>query len=189
MEIPLEIAYRDVEPPRGLEARIREKTNRLERYFDRITGCRVLLEAAHHRHRKGNLYHVRIDITVPGREIVVRRDPPEAHGHEEIGVAVRDAFKAARRQLQDYARERRGQTKVHEEPPRGRVLRVFPEEGYGFLGTPDGREVYFHANAVLGGAFGRLRVGEEVRFVEEAGEKGAQATSVRRVASRRRAVR
>jgi cold shock CspA family protein len=143
---------------------------------------------ARRRRRKGDLYHVRIDLTVPGAEIVVRRDPPEDHVHEDVVVAVRDAFKAARRRLQDFARESRGQIKAHDEPPHGRVLRIFPDEGYGFLATADGREVYFHENAVLGGGFPRLRVGEEVRFLEEEGEKGPQATSVRRVA-RKRALR
>ena len=187
MQIPVETSWRDIEPSAELEERIRRKAQGLERYFGQITGCRVRIEARH-RHRNGDLYHVRVDLTVPGREIVVRRDPPEDHAHEDVVVAVRDAFKAARRRLQDYARERRGQTKAHEEPPHGRIARLFPEDGYGFLATADGREVYFHENAVVGGGFAKLRIGEEVRFLEEEGKRGPQATSVRRRA-RRRALR
>lgn len=93
-------------------------------------------------------------------------------------MAIRDAFDAARRKLQDYARRRRGVLKVHEGSPRARVAKLFPEERFGFLETPDGREIYFHENSVLDFDFKRLKVGTEVHFVEELGEKGPQASTV-----------
>ena len=83
-----------------------------------------------------------------------------------------DAFKEARRQLQDYVRQMRGDVKAHETQPGGVVTKLFPEEGYGFIQTPDGREVYFHANSVVDTAFDDIGLGSEVRFIEEAGEKG-----------------
>jgi cold shock CspA family protein len=104
----------------------------------------------------------------------------EVHaGHKDIYVVIRDAFKEARRQLQDYVRRARGQTKIHEPMPAGRVSKLFPDEDYGFLETADEREIYFHRNSVLNRAFDRLKIGSSVSFTEEIGEKGAQASTVR----------
>lgn len=178
MQVPLRIAFRGLEPSAAIETSVREHAERLDRFFDRITGCQVMVESEHRHHHRGRIYHVRIDLTVPGKEIVVARDPAAHHAHEDVYVAIRDAFDAARRRLEDHAREVRSDVKRHEAPPEGRVARLSPEEGFGFLETPDGREVYFHANSVLDDAFDRLEVGSRVRFAEEAGEKGPQATSV-----------
>jgi len=101
--------------------------------------------------------------------------------HDDIQLTIRDTFDAARRKLQDYARRRRGVVKLHEGAPHARVTKLFPEEGFGFLETADGREVYFHENSVLDSGFGGLEVGAEVHFAEEQGEKGPQATTVRPV--------
>jgi len=115
---------------------------------------------------------------VPGERLVVGRDPAKTRSHEDLYAAVNAAFREARRQLQDHARRFDARVKVHAEPARGRVARLFPEDGYGFLATPDGREVYFNEKSVLEGAFRRLRVGSEVRFAEELGEEGPQASTV-----------
>lgn len=179
MRIPVEISFRGIPRWEKAEAEVRARAAELER-FDRITSCRVLIEAPHRRQQKGQHYHVRIDLTVPGREIVVKRDPTQPRSHEDPYLAIRDAFRAARRQVQDYVRERRGLVKTHEAPPHGRVTKLFPEEGYGFVETADGEEVYFHRNAVFDG-FDALEVGSEVRFTEEQGERGPQAASVRLV--------
>jgi cold shock CspA family protein len=93
-------------------------------------------------------------------------------------LAINDAFKETARRLEDYVRLRRGQVKERVGPPRGRVVKILPGEGYGFLEDEEGREIYFHRNSVLDGAFSRLEVGTEVRFAEEPGEKGPQASSV-----------
>jgi ribosomal subunit interface protein len=116
MQLPIQITFRQMDKSASVEAHIRERAQGLERHFDRITGCRVVVERSTRRQRKGKLYHVRVDLTVPGREIVVRRDPPEHQAHEDIRTAVRDAFDAARRQLEDHARKARGDTKTHETP-------------------------------------------------------------------------
>lgn len=181
MQIPLEISFRNMEPSDAIEKDIRVRAEALEKFASRITSCRVLVEAPHRHHLKGKHFHVRVDITVPGEEIVVRRDPDEHEAHQDCHVAIHDAFKAARRQLEDHVRRRRGDVKQHEEHPVARVIRLFPQEGYGFLETPDGRQIYFHQNSVLEHAFPQLGVGSEVRFLEEAGEKGPQATSVKPV--------
>jgi cold shock CspA family protein/ribosome-associated translation inhibitor RaiA len=179
MQIPLEISFRGLAHSPEIEAEIRKKAAQLDDFYDRITGCKVVVETPHHHHHKGNLYHVRLRIAVPQREIVVDREPDARHAHEDVHVTIRDAFKEARRQLQDYVRQMRGDTKTHETPPHGKVTKLFVEEGYGFIELPDGRDIYFHANSLLDIPFNQLAVGSEVRFVEEVGEQGPQATSVR----------
>lgn len=185
MKLPLQITFHQMEPSAALEAQIREHAARLDRFHSGIMACRVLVEASHRRRRKGNLYRIRIDLTVPGKELVITRDPPEHHAHEDPYVTIRDAFDAARRQLEDFARVQRAATKLHEPLPRGKIAKLFRERDYGFVETADGREVYFHRNAVLGEDFDKLTLGTEVSFVEELGEKGSQASTlhVRRVAS------
>jgi len=185
MKIPLQITFRNMERSEALERTVEERAGRLERYFDRIMGCRVIIEAPHRRRHQGKQFHVRIDLTVPGQELVVGRDPAKHGTHEDMHVAIRDAFKAARRALQDYVRRMRGMVKTRVVPPEARVVRLFANEGYGFLETPDGREVYFHENSVLDG-FERLAVGSEVRFKEEKGEEGPQASTVTRAARDKR---
>ena len=99
--------------------------------------------------------------------------------YKDLHLTIRNAFKAARRQVQDYVRLQRRDFKTHDTGPRARITRLFPQKGYGFLTTPDGRELYFYRDAVLKHAFGRLEVGAEVTFAEEQGEKGTQASTVK----------
>ena len=179
MQVPLQIAFQGMDPSDAVEARIRKEAERLERFSGRITSCRVAIELPGKRHRHGNLFAVRIHIAMPGGgEIVVDRNPPQDHSHEDPYVAIRDAFSAACRQLEDYVRKRGGKVKLHEESPHGHVVRLIPEEGYGFIETPDEREVYFSRNSVIDGSFDRLKLGSKVRFAEEIGEKGPQASTV-----------
>ena len=180
MQLPLQVTFRNIAPVPAVEALIRERAESLERYFDRIIACRVVIEASTRRQRKGNVYHLRVDLIVPGREIVVKRDPSEHHAREDILVAVRDAFDAARRQLEDHARGTRGDVKAHEAPPHGHIARLFREDGYGFIRSSEGDEIYMHRNAVVGKAFDALSEGDEVRYVvdEGEGEKGPQASTV-----------
>lgn len=180
MQIPLQVTFEGgLEASDALRARIEREAAKLERFHDRITSCRVAVIGRGHRRRHGDLYAVRLQITTPGDgDVMIDRNPPEDHAHEDAFVAVRDAFAAARRRLQDHHRRSQGQVKVHEEPPQGRVAQLFPEAGYGFLESVDGREIYFHRNAVVNGGFDKLAVGAQVRFVESEGEKGAQASTV-----------
>jgi len=178
MEQPLKITYRNIEPTPAIEAKIRERADKLDRYYDGIIGCHVTIEVPHHHQHSGALYHVHIDLAVKNGELQVGRDPAQHHAHEDLYVAIRDAFDAARRRLQDHARRQRGDLKTSERPARARVVRLFPDEGYGFLETPDQREIYFHRNSVLNDGFARLVVGSEVRFAEEMGAQGPQASTV-----------
>jgi ribosomal subunit interface protein len=179
MQLPLQIAFRNMESSPAVETRIRERVARLDHYYKHIMSCRVVVESPHRHRRQGKVFHIRLDVTVPQGELVVNREPEEDHAHEDVFVAIRDAFDAMQRRLQDYAREQRGAVKTHEPLPRGRIARLFPEEGYGFIITADGREVYFHCNALVDGDFADLEVGTPVEFIEELGEKGPQASTVR----------
>jgi cold shock CspA family protein/ribosome-associated translation inhibitor RaiA len=179
MQTPLQIAFHNLKHSAAVEDTIRDKVDWLEEFCDRITGCRVVVEVPHQHHQRGNLYQVRIDLTVPGEEIAVNREPAEHTAYRDLDSALRDAFDTARRLLEDYVRRMRGDVKTHEPLPHGRVVRLFPEEDYGFLQTPDGREIFFHRHSVLDDGFDRLAVGTEVAFAEEAGRKGPQASTVR----------
>lgn len=109
MQIPMQITIRDMEHSEALETHIREKAKKLDEFFNHIMSCRVVVEMPHKHHHQGKQYNVRIDIGVPGNEIVVNRDHSE-----DVYVALRDAFDAAKRQLEDYARKVRGDVKTHE---------------------------------------------------------------------------
>lgn len=173
MKAPLEISARDVRINEETEELIRDKASKLKRIHDRIIGCRVKLDLPHRSQRSGLIYSVRIEITVPGDELIVKREPDK-----DLHAAIVNSFETAQRRLKEYSERQRGEVKTHYERPVARVLRIFAEHGYGFLVTPEGREVYFHENAVLDGKFIALNIGMEVTFVEQTGDKGSQASSV-----------
>jgi ribosomal subunit interface protein len=180
MQVQPQVSYRHTEPSDALNTLIKSKTQDLERFYDRITGCHVFIDRESHHHRKGMGAHfrVRLELTVPREVLVVGRDPKRRTSHEDAFVAVNEAFHAMRRQLQHYVSRFRGKAKTHVLPPHGLVTRLFYQDGYGFLETTDEREVYFNRASVLNGGFDRLELGDEVRFSEEPGEEGPQASTV-----------
>lgn len=178
MPLPLEIVFHNIDRSLAIEAAVRERAAKLEQFAENLTSCRVTVEAPHRNHQQGNLYSVRIDLRFPGGEVVASRSPGENHTNEDLRVALRDAFKAVRRQLQDRQRIRRGDVKPHKAPPHGQIASIDRARGSGCIATSDGREIYFHRNSVLGGRFEHLEPGMEVRFNEERGEKGPQASTV-----------
>ncbi len=152
----------------------------LEERWGRITACRVVLKGPGLHHRKGGLYEVHIRLALPdGREVNVSRTPTEDERHSDLTFAINDAFKHARRQLQDQVRRTQGDVKQHEGQPIGTVVRLDPSGEFGFLEAGDGQEIYFHRNSVLEDGFARLHIGSRVTFAEEPGDKGAQATTVK----------
>lgn len=179
MHIQPEIAFRGVPATDDLKERILEEITGLERFFDGMIRCRVAIELPHRRHEAGNHYHVGIRVTVPGRELVVSRDPGPDEGHELLDVAITDAFAAMARQLEDHSRELRHEVKTHDVPPHGEVVELAPPLDHGFIRTPDGRRVYFHRNSVVTGDFDELEIGTPVRFTESGeGIEGPQASAV-----------
>lgn len=176
--LPIQITVHNTELSPEAHADIARRAMRLSGYYERLMGCRVTIDLPQRRrHSDAAQYGVRIDMTVPDGEIVVSRQP-----RRELATALDNAFNAARRRLQDYARRHRGSVKAHEARPLGRVVEIYPLADYGFLESADGRRIYFDRNSVLDDGFGRLDVGSEVHFAEEPGEKGPQATTVTRAA-------
>jgi len=173
MQAPLQITYRDMARSEALDARIRDKAAQLEKFHPHIMSCRVTVEERDRHHRQGKQWRVKLDIRVPQREVVVNRDH-----HEDVFVALRDAFDAAARQLEDAVRVQRGDVKSHEIPRRGKVARLFAEDGCGFIVTADGRELYFSRDNVVEPPFEHLKVGDVVQFIEEAAGEGRQAKRV-----------
>lgn len=174
MQIPLQIVFRDIPRSDAVETVIREKVDKLGLFFDRITSCHVTVGFIQKHQHQGKLFNVRVDLTVPGAEIVVNRDKSE-----DVYVALRDAFDAAKRKLEDHVRRMRGNVKVHEAELHGKIDRLFAEEGYGFIRKEDGSDVYFHLYNCVHPDFDRLKVGDEVVFLEELGSEGLQANRVR----------
>ena len=197
MQLPLQITFRNVESSPIVHEWIEEEVAKLESLYGRMMGCRVTVEVPHRHRKKGAQCHIRIDLTLPGGELVIRHQPSARSRarqagqgeitkdlevgapHKNLRQAIDDAFKAAGRRLQDYARRQGGRVKTHEPTPVARVSRILADEDYGFLTTPDGREIYFHRDSVLNRAFNRLKIGTTVSFAEEQGEKGPQASTVR----------
>ena len=180
MQQPVQVTFKEMEHSDAIEAWVLEHAAKLEVFYEPITHCHVVIEAPDRHSHHGGLYRVRLDITVPGDEIVVSHQGPKDQAHEDVYVALRDAFRAARRQLQDSVRKKRGKVKHHEPPQRARVTKLYLAEDYGFLEGHDEVEVYFHRNAVLHEAFDDLSIGSLVRYVlaEGEGEAGPQASTV-----------
>ncbi len=180
MKVPLEISFRGVRKTRDIENLIREKAAKLRQVCGYLSSCSVAVESPQEHQEAGNPFRVRINMRVPpGHELVVKRESSRGDMHDELPKVLRDAFQAARRQLQELTERQRGEVKAHpEQEATALVVRLFREDGYGFLKTVDGRELYFHRNSVLHDDFDRLEIGTGVRLVEEAGERGPQASTV-----------
>jgi ribosomal subunit interface protein len=173
MKIPLQITGRNFELTEAIESEIRQKAEKLDKFYDRIMRCRVVVESPHRHRHQGKLYNIHIYMTLPGSELIVKRKP-----HEDLYVVIRDSFNAARRKLEDFSRLQRGDVKHHEGVPQARITSLFPEKGYGFLTTPEHEEIYFHEHSVINHDFKHLKVGMKVRFEEAKGQKGPQASTV-----------
>jgi len=180
MEVPLEITYRNVPKSEPTEDLIREKMSKLEDFYDRIISCRISIEQPQEFQNSGNPYRVRISLRIPpGKELVVRRESGEGLMHDSLPTVINDAFQAMRRQLQKLKEKQSGEVKVHTDPyETAIVVRVFPDEGYGFVRTLTDREVYFHQNSVLNDDFDRIEIGTGVRIVTTDGRDGPQASTV-----------
>ena len=195
--IPIQVTFRGLQHSDALEEVIRERVEWLEQFYAGIIGCRVVVELPHRHRRGGRHFHVRIEMTVPGGTPIVINQEPSLHGplkdveeaahtkdtdidavHRHAQVAIRDAFDAAKRRVQDFARQQRHATKTHAEPTAGHVASLSKAEGFGVIESGE-RQIYFARASVLEDAFDDLDVGTKVTFVEEKGDKGPQASTVR----------
>lgn len=180
MKVPTEIIFRGMNKRMSIEELVHEQISRLEKLHDQLISCRVAVEAQHRSQQTGRPYRVRISLRVPpGHELIAERSSSTNDTPENVPQVVRQAFDALRRQLQELVERQRAEVKPRtSRETMAFVVRLFPEDGYGFLKTPDGEDLYFHRNSVLHNDFERLAVGTGVRFTKEIGEKGAQASTV-----------
>lgn len=195
--IPTQVTFRGLPHSDDLDSDVRERVAWLEQFYSGIVRCRVVIELPHRHRHDGRHVHVRIELTVPGAPPIVASHEPSLHGrlkdleeeehhkateiegvHRYAAVAIREAFDAARRRLEDVAREQRGAVKTHEVPAHGEVVELERADGYGFIQAGENR-IYFHRASVLDDAFDELTIGTRVAFAEEQGEKGPQASTVR----------
>jgi cold shock CspA family protein len=180
MQTPVQIDFQGMPVDEHMRESILDHVGKLEDRYGRVTSCRVVVRSPGGHHRTGGLYEIHIRLALPnGKEVEVGRTPQNDERYADKAFAINAAFKRARRQLQDQVRHLQGKVKTHEATPLAKVIRLDQDGGFGFLETEDGREIYFHRNSVLDGAFARLGVGTRVAFAEEMGEKGPQASTVR----------
>ena len=180
MERPLEIVFHNMPPSAEIERLVREKVGKLEKFYPRLVGCRVAVESPHKQHKTGNVPEVHIELQVPGQTLVVRheRGARLRRASPNARSSVRDAFDAAKANLQDYKRKQAREVKPRPAPLQARISEVFAERDYGFITTAEGKELYFHRNSVMDGPFKELKRGDTVHFVEAAGDTGPTAAKV-----------
>ena len=174
--IPFEIAYQKMEMSPLAERHILRGIARLQKVAPDLIAVRATLSQQQKRHRTGNLYHVKLRLSLPGPDIEVSRTPSSRKDDESLVFAIGEAFDKARRQVVEQRSIERGEVKTHDVPAQGEVTELFPD--HGFIRASDGRVVYFHENSVAGRVWARLKVGDRVRFADEPGEEGPHATMV-----------
>lgn len=179
-DFPLQIAFRNIDLSPAIEARVRTAARKLARFHSRITSCRAVVAAPEKHHHRKRLFVVRLSLAVPGGTIWINRGSQLNLAHTDVYVAIRDAFNAAVRRLEDFVRRHDSKVKHHEPEPHGVVSLMNRDEGYGFIATQAGDEVYFHRTSVVDDAFKRLKRGAKVRFTLGTRPRGSspQASTV-----------
>jgi ribosomal subunit interface protein len=173
MKLPAQITFHGMERSDAVESALRVKVQHLERMCPDIMSCRVAVDLLQKHKRQGQPFGVRIDLTLPGHELVVNRVE-----NQDVYVALRDAFDDMTRQLEDAVRRQRGDVKQHPRELHGHIARINDEGGFGFVRTPDGEEYYFGRDNLAGARFEQLQVGNEVQFIAEVADEGPQAKRV-----------
>lgn len=169
--LPVQITIRDLPSSAVLDTHIRAKSAKLQQFYSNITSCRVVIEFAQKHKHNGKLFNVRIDVTVPGKEMVVTKK-----SNEDVYIALRDAFNALTRQLDNYSHKRHGRVKAHDEVMHGHVARIREDEGYGFIEGVDGNQYYFSVTTAR--EFSKLAIGDAVEYIPEPISDGWQARHV-----------
>lgn len=173
MKLPVDIQFLGMEPSTALESSARDHVNKLELLASDLMACHVRIDLEQKHKNQGRPFGVRIDLTLPGHELVVNRVQDE-----DVYVALRDAFDSMKRQLKEVVRKRRGQEKQHPVPLHGEVVRLDGAGGFGFIRTLAGDEYYFHRDNVAGTPFESVQAGDFVQFISEVGGAGLQAKRV-----------
>ncbi|MGB6976830.1 MAG: HPF/RaiA family ribosome-associated protein [Gammaproteobacteria bacterium] len=173
MQIPPQITIREIPDSAAIEAQVAKKISKLEKICNHIISCKVVIDIQQKHKHQGKLFSTHIDLTIPGKEIVVTRVI-----NEDLYVAIRDAFNAARRQLENYMAKQQGEVKTHQIPMQGYVARLFPNQAYGFITGQDNTDYYFDALNVAVPDFEHLTIGTHVEFFVMVGNEGPQAMRV-----------
>lgn len=171
MQQPVQITFKDLDNSEELSSLIHDKASKLEQFFENIISCHVVIEQTQKHKNQGKLNNIRINLGVPGKELVVTNNQ-----RDNVYIAIRDAFDSLRRQLEDYARVIHGETKLHDDFLHGKVIRLF--DGFGFIEGTDGSEYYFNSDSLQNSKFEKLKVGSDVRFVGAVGDDGLLAHRV-----------
>ncbi len=171
--LPLQLTIRDMTNSEALQAIIRKKAEKLKTFNNRITSCRVVIDIPQKHKHRGKLFNIRIDVTVPGKELVSTRKTSE-----DVYIAIREGFNALGRQLDDHSRRRHGHVKSHNHVKHGYVTRIVTEEGFGFIEDLLGDQYYFSITNAAYPSFNKLTVGDAVEFVPESVSGGLQAHHV-----------
>ncbi len=175
---PMQVDFRGFSPNEQQRTAVQDRVKMIEGQFEQIRSGHVIIAGPSGHHKTGGLYEVTIRLRLPtGKEVDVSRTPHADERHSDFYFALNDAFKRARRQLQNEVRHLQGEVKIHAAPASGKVVKLF--ENHGFLESGDGLEIYFHKNSVLNSNFSKLKIGAQVTFSEEQGESGPQASTVK----------
>ena len=188
MQVPLKISFHNMAASENSEALVRERVARLERVSDGIVSCRVTIEAPHKQPHRSTV-GITIDIGVPGKEIVVKREQRHHESRDDAYQVINVAFDVAERQLESHRDVARREIKTHDGGAvYARIVRLYPEQSYGFIETPGRQNVYFHRVVVEDDAFADLEVGSEVQYTlaDDEGPMGPQASRVSLVRGRHR---
>jgi cold shock CspA family protein/ribosome-associated translation inhibitor RaiA len=180
MQESLQISFHNMASSEALEARVREHWAKVERHYDGIISARIVLEAPHKQPHKSTL-GITISIGVPGRDIVVKREQRLHESDRNATWVINEAFHTAERQLEEYAQKQRHDVKVHDgEREYARVVRLYPDQDYGFIETRDQLDIYFHRDVLRDADFDDLKVGSEVLYTlaPDDGPMGPMASSV-----------
>jgi cold shock CspA family protein len=184
MNEALKIQFKNCDSTRAIEKSIFDHFEKLDRHFSPIIAGKITVEKPHRSKHRGGLYRVTVNLTTPRKELFVGKSPNDEHAHDDVYVAIRDAFLSMERKLRTHFDQLRQEVKIHHAPAKGKVIRLFPRDGYGFIETSDGRQIYFNENSVLNQNFSHLELGSKVKFSEELGDKGPQASTIEYVRSK-----
>ena len=171
--LPVQITIRNIPGSPALESHIRSKSNKLRQFYDRMISCRIVVEFAQNHKHRGKIYNIHIDVMVPGKELVVTKK-----SSEDVYIAIRDAFFAIIRQLENHSHKRHGRVKTHSDVMHGHIARMREDEGYGFIEGTDGNEYYFSVTNVKSPRANRLMIGDAVEYIPQPVSEGWQACHV-----------
>lgn len=180
---PVDITFKKIESSEAVKRRVMQEALKLEKIFNRIQHCGVVISLPHRAHQQGKIFHINLALHVPGKVLVVNQEPEYNHAHEDAFVAIRDAFRSMENELKTFVYKRKDQQlrsviHTHRKQKRGVIENINTLDRHGFILGEDRVGYYFHANSVLNEDFNKLQKGDIVRFADEQGEKGPQASSL-----------